>query len=240
MAQNRSASLLFAWCGAAVFVFSLLFFLYRYLIRFGDPVAETHWMRPVIIDTLLFTIFAFHHSLFARPWVKERVQRIVPAALERSLYTWVASVLFVAVCALWRGLPGELYHLRGMAESIAYVVQAAGAVVTIRSSARLDVLDLAGVRPVLHSLQNSSSPAHVSLETSGLYGFVRHPLYLGWALTVFAAPHMTLTRFVFATISTLYLAAAIPLEEHALIGVFGSEYRDYQKRVRWRMVPGIY
>jgi protein-S-isoprenylcysteine O-methyltransferase Ste14 len=45
---------------------------------------------------------------------------------------------------------------------------------------------------------------------------------------------------VFASISTLYLAIAIPWEERELVKTFGAEYRAYQGRVRWRMVPGIY
>ena len=69
---------------------------------------------------------------------------------------------------------------------------------------------------------------------------VRHPLYLGWALFVFGAPDMTLTRFSFAAISTAYLAVAIPFEEIGLVRTFGSDYEAYRRQVRWRMLPGLY
>jgi len=59
-------------------------------------------------------------------------------------------------------------------------------------------------------------------------------------LLVFAAPRMTMTRLTFAVLSTAYLAIAIPFEERALVRVFGAEYREYQRRVRWRMIPGAY
>jgi methanethiol S-methyltransferase len=231
--------LLFAWSGAAAFVFSLLLFLYSYLVRFGDTAADTSNMRAVTIDLLLFSGFALHHSVFARTSIKDRVRRIVPPALERSVYTWAASLLFIVVCALWLPVPGELYHVTGRWALIGYAVQALGIVLTGRSSARLDVLDLAGVRPILQD-RRGALPMHVPLETDGLYGFVRHPLYFGWVLIVFATPHMTMTRLVFACASTVYLAAAVPFEERALIEVFGPDYRAYQKRVRWRMIPGIY
>jgi len=69
---------------------------------------------------------------------------------------------------------------------------------------------------------------------------VRHPLYFGWALLVFGAPHMTADRFTFAIVSTFYLALAIPFEERDLDDTFGSEYARYREHVRWRMLPGLY
>ena len=48
------------------------------------------------------------------------------------------------------------------------------------------------------------------------YGWVRHPIYSGWFLIVFAVPVMTLTRLVFAVTSSAYLLIAIPFEERSL------------------------
>jgi protein-S-isoprenylcysteine O-methyltransferase Ste14 len=147
----------------------------------------------------------------------------------------VASVLFIAVCAAWRPVPGELYRVTGGLALAAYGIHVAGIVLTARGSARLDVLDLAGVRAV-----SSSNAPRVPLQTHGVYSFVRHPVYFAWVLMVAGTPHMTTTRLTFAVLSTAYLAIAIPFEERGLIDVFGQEYREYQKRVRWRMIPGLY
>ena len=234
--RNPTGALIFSCAGAVLFAAALLFFLYAYLVRFGRPAAHTGVWEPVLIDTALFTAFALHHSVFARTGVKRALTAFVPAELERSLYVWLASALFLLVCAAWRPVPGELYRLTGAAAAAAYGVHVLGVVLTARSSARLDVLDLAGVRPVL----SSRKPASVPLQTGGVYGFVRHPVYFAWTLLVFGTPHMTMTRLTFAVISTAYLAIAIPMEERALIGAFGAEYRAYQRRVRWRMLPGVY
>jgi protein-S-isoprenylcysteine O-methyltransferase Ste14 len=51
---------------------------------------------------------------------------------------------------------------------------------------------------------------------------------------------MTATRATFAVVSTIYLAAAIPWEERNLLETFGPEYEQYRRKVRWRMMPGIY
>ena len=118
-------------------------------------------------------------------------------------------------------------------------MQCIGVILTIQSSARLDVFDLAGVRQVQQA-RIGAHPRHVALETDGVYGFVRHPLYFAWILLVFGTPVMTGTRLAFAVLSAGYLAIAIPWEEQSLIRIFGVDYEAYRRWVRWRMLPGIY
>ena len=48
---------------------------------------------------------------------------------------------------------------------------------------------------------------------------------------VWPTPVMTGTRLVFAAVSTLYLALAIPLEERTLRRQFGPVYAAYAARV---------
>jgi protein-S-isoprenylcysteine O-methyltransferase Ste14 len=231
--------LAFAWCGAALFAGSLAFFLYCYVVVFGRPASSPDRVRAAVVDVLLFSAFALHHSAFARTRLKTVVGRLTTPPLERSVYTWIASLLFIGVCAGWQPVDGEVYRLPAPAAWTGFAIQAIGLIVTARGSARLDVLDLAGVRPLLRR-RDGAGADHVPLETRGLYGFVRHPLYFGWVLLTWGTPHMTATRLVFAAVSTAYLALAIPFEERALVDVFGERYRAYQQRVRWRMLPGIY
>ncbi|MCA1561039.1 MAG: isoprenylcysteine carboxylmethyltransferase family protein [Acidobacteria bacterium] len=227
----------FAWGGALAFASSLIFFAYSYIVRFevtgsGNPVG------PIAINVILFTLFALHHSLLARTRAKAWVTQLVTPALERSVYVWTASLLFLVVCRWWQPVPGVLYRSDGPWRGIAWALQAAGVILTIRATAALDVLDLAGVRAL--DAARGGGVVHPRLETRGIYGFVRHPLYFAWVLMVAAAPDMTATRAVFAAVSTLYLAIAIPWEERALVTRFGDKYHAYRRRVRWRMLPFIY
>ncbi len=237
--QPSALSSAFAWVGAALFAASLLFFLYAYLVVFGEPAGSGSWVRPAFVNTLLFSVFALHHSILARTPMRRMVQRIVPPYLERSLYTWAASLLFLAVCGMWRPVPGVAYRLEGLWWWLGAAFQAAGMVITHLGSTALDALDLAGVRQVRNA-RSGEPPAHTSLRTTGVYRFVRHPIYLGWMLLVFGAPTMTGTRLVFAVVSSAYLAIAVPFEERGLVDVFGADYRAYQRKVRWRMLPGVY
>src|SRR5262245_8939747 len=81
--------------GALVFVGSLVYFLERYAWGMDSAPAGPVW-PAVLFNVALFTIFALHHSILARTQAKAWVTRTWPPALERSLYTWVASLLFIA------------------------------------------------------------------------------------------------------------------------------------------------
>jgi protein-S-isoprenylcysteine O-methyltransferase Ste14 len=240
MRATRRSALIVAWIGAALFAASLAWFVYCYMVRFGRPAPSGDILDPLIVNLLLFSAFALHHSVLARSGAKQVVRRIVPAELERSLYTWVSSVLFFGVCAGWQPVPGVLYQFDGAWRILFWAGQVLGLLLTLRASSALDVLDLAGVRAVLRSGTVEPAAEHTPLTTRGLYGFVRHPLYFAWALFVFATPTMTGTRAAFAVISTAYLMLAIPFEERSLVATFGREYEAYRRRVKSRMIPGIY
>jgi protein-S-isoprenylcysteine O-methyltransferase Ste14 len=232
-------SLAFAWTSAAAFLASLLYFLYSYFVRFTPTNGTGGWVAPTLLNLGLFSIFALHHSFFARTGLKKRVSAAVSPALERAVYTLLSSALFVLVCRWWQEVPGVLYTLSPPWSWLGYAAVLAGVLITAQSARALDVLDLAGVRQVLnHRAHTSVSPA--PLRTDGLYRVVRHPIYFGWILLVFGAPAMTMTRLVFAVISTAYLALAVPFEERSLVETFGPDYASYQEKVRWRMIPGIY
>src|SRR6476659_5814384 len=239
-AQTRYAgSLAFAWAGAAVFGASLLYAAYSYAVRFDHLPPRFSWPGAAACNVALFATFALHHSLLPRPGFKAAVALRAGPAIERSIYTWTASLLFLATCRWWQPIAVTLYALDQPWRGAGYAVQCIGVILTIQSSARLDVFDLAGVRQVQRA-RDGADPRHVALETDGVYGFVRHPLYFAWILLVFGAPVMTGTRLSFAVLTTGYLAIAIPWEERSLIRIFGVDYEAYRRRVRWRMLPGIY
>jgi len=80
------------------------------------------------------------------------------------------------------------------------------------------------------------------LKTDGFYRLVRHPSYLGALLA------MSGWALVFRSIIGLLLTAAmcVPIiariraEEEFLVREFGDQYRAYQQRTPWCLLPFIY
>jgi len=221
--------------GALTFAVSLASFVvvYGYRLRVPGPVTAGPVWPAVLANIALFTAFALHHSIMARTGAKAWIMRTIPTELERSAYVWVASLMFLAVCWLWQPLPGAAWMISGPLTWLMFAIQFAGVLLTERAARFIGVWELAGVRQARHDQV-------IEFKVTGPFGLVRHPIYLGWVLIVFAAPEMTYSRLLFAVVSTAYLVAAIPWEEASLVEAFGEKYRAYQRRVRSRLLPGIW
>src|SRR5499425_1324432 len=83
-------------------------------------------------------------------------------------------------------------------------------------------------------------PGH-TLVTSGIYGVIRHPSYLGllvnslgWALAFRSGVGVLLTVLLIPP-----LLSRISAEENLLRDHFGDEYNAYRSHT-WRLIPGIY
>ncbi len=217
-----------------MFLISLLSFVVVYGWRLGTPAPPgDDTVRDAIANTILFTVFALHHSIMARTGAKAWITRLVPGDLERSVYVWIASVLFLAVCWMWQPLPGSIWVVAGGAAWLLYIAQIFGIALTLAGARIVGFWELAGIKQ-----PDPSKP--VEFAARGPFAIVRHPIYLGWVLMVFATPAMTTSRLLFAVVSTAYLIAAIPFEEGSLVEAFGEKYVAYQKRMRWRLIPFVW
>lgn len=228
----------FAWFGAALFLAALGWCGWSFTVRWGMYPLDARLWPAALHNAALFSAFALHHSLFSRLGIRERVRRLTGPASERSAYVWLASLLFIGMCWLWEPVLGVWWQVTGATAWDGRIVQAMGVLLTVAGARAIDVLELAGLRQLEGPLRAGGTPA--VFKTTGVYGLVRHPIYLGWVLMVFGEPTMTATRGVFAVVSTLYLIVAIPLEERSLAATAGPAYDEYRKAVRSRLIPFIW
>lgn len=80
------------------------------------------------------------------------------------------------------------------------------------------------------------------LLTDNIYGIVRHPSYTG--LLVRSLGWTLVFRSLFGLIACcallVFLVRRIHHEEKVLESEFGSEWENYRRRTRWRLLPGVY
>jgi methanethiol S-methyltransferase len=229
----------------AIFGFSLLAYAgfgasLLYLLAFLAGWAPNYWtaagVQTVAVLAVagnlgLLFVFGAQHSVMARPAFKAWWTRWVPAAIERSVYVLVSSVLTALVCWYWLPLPWTVWAATSAAGLVAgWGVLVLGVVVLIASSFDIDHWGLLGVRQGWAALRGAT-PAAPAFLVRGFYRLVRHPIYVGWLLIFWGTPHMSGGRFVLAMGMTLYVLIAIRFEERDLIGELGEDYRAYRSQV---------
>lgn len=196
-----------------------------------DTGGTASFVGALIIDTLLLGVFAIQHSGMARQGFKETWTKIIPQAIERSTYVLCSCLALVLLFWQWQPLGFKLWDLSGsIFEPILWCLSGLGWLIIFLSTFMINHFDLFGLQQVFFHLTNKEFPTP-KFKVAGFYKYVRHPLYLGFIIAVWATPVMTLTHFFFASGILGYILVGVFLEEKDLIALYGDKYREYKEKV---------
>ncbi len=166
----------------------------------------------------------------ARQGFKRLLTRVVPAAAERSTYVLASSVALLLLFWQWRPLGGIVWNVEHeVGRALLYGAFAFGWLLVLYATFVINHFDLFGLRQSWRGFRGQPQ-AELQFVTPVLYRIVRHPLYLGWLLTFWSTPTMTVTHLLFAGVTTAYIFFAIQLEERDLMRAH-PEYAAYRQRV---------
>jgi protein-S-isoprenylcysteine O-methyltransferase Ste14 len=187
-------------------------------------------LQSVIVDTLLIGLFAIQHSVMARQGFKRWWTRMVPPAIERSTYVLFASFALLLLYWQWQPIPAPVWTVNNpTVASLLVGIFWLGWVVLVASTFLLSHFELFGLSQVFMRLFDRQ-PAETKFRAPSLYRRVRHPIYLGILLAVWATPAMTVGHLLFSVVITGYILIGIQLEERDLIQQFGDQYRRYKQQ----------
>ncbi len=191
------------------------------------PLAEA-----LAVDLALLALFAVQHSVMARRGFKRWWTRIVPPAAERSTYVLAATFALALIVTQWRPIPEPvLWRVENGAG--VYAIEAVfwlGWTVLLVSTFLIDHFQLFGLSQAFGAAVGRKAE-EPQFRTPSFYRYVRHPIYLGFLLSFWAAPVMSAGHFLFAAGSTGYILVGIWFEERDLVAQFGEQYRRYRRQV---------
>jgi protein-S-isoprenylcysteine O-methyltransferase Ste14 len=229
---RRTAALVYG-----VVCYALFFVTFLYLVAFVGNFAVPKTIDSgvpgdlglaIVVDGALLVLFGLQHSVMARPGFKRAWTRIVPAAIERSTYVLASTVVLAAIMYFWQPIPTPIYDLGGgPLRGAALVLYLTGYGIVLYTSFLIDHFDLFGLRQVfLRAMGRVYTEKR--FKTPSLYKVIRHPLYLGWFISFWAAPVFSVGHLLYASFFTAYILIAIPFEERDLTAQLGEPYE------RWR------
>jgi protein-S-isoprenylcysteine O-methyltransferase Ste14 len=167
----------------------------------------------------------------ARRGFKRWWTRMVPPVVERSTYVLAASLALALLFWQWRPLTGVVWTVRDpLAVNALWAVFWLGWAVLLLATFLINHFELFGLRQVFSRLAGREIP-EAEFRTPLLYRYVRHPIYLGFVLGMWAAPVMSAGHVLFAGAATGYILIGIWFEERDLIAQYGERYRRYREQV---------
>ncbi len=197
---------------------------------------------PVLLalagNVMLMALFGLQHTIMARPAFKGWWTRFVPTEIERSTYVLLTNVTLALLFWFWRPIEVSVWQVtNGFGAGILTGLFYLGWLIVLVATILLNHFELFGLRHVwLFFRGRPYTP--LPFEKPLFYGYVRHPLYVGWLLAFWATPTMSAGHLLFAVIGTAYILIAIRFEERNLLEQHGSAYAEYRRTVPM-LIPAL-
>lgn len=228
---------------------SIIMFIYSiaaYLVAFASIVywilSVSHLIPEISIDQdpkvsfilallnnlVLVALFGVQHSIMARPWFKDFFANYFPRAIERSTFILVSGVLLFFLVIQWQPMGGLIWDVSSNV-TLNYIIYALffiGWSILFISTFLINHLDFFGLRQVYFEIRKKPYKP-LNFKVVGFYKYMRHPIYFGGILGLWATPVMTFTHLAFAILLSAYFIIGTFFEEKDLRQEFGKLYRDY-------------
>ena len=185
--------------------------------------------QALMLNAFLCAGFFLQHSGLVRGAVRRWMTRVMPERYYGVLFSIASGITLLALLLLWQETAPVLASADGVyrwlfrAVFFLAIAGQAWATWALRSA------DLFGTESVLR--RSASTSATGPMIVRGPYRWVRHPVYSTTLAMIWSYPDLTGDRLLFNVLFTGWIIVGSFLEERDLVGRYGNDYRNYQRRV---------
>lgn len=203
-------------------------------------------LRAILLTLSVFLSFSLIHSLCATNIIKGIIRGIFGEAFLRAFYRLfytIFSTITVLISIYIISLIPDIIIWRASnpLRTFIYTVDIGILVFGALSFKKIDFFEFLGISQALRYIRGipidgDIEGLRVGLITDGVYGVVRHPLYLAGILLFLIQPTITRNWLVVQILGAGYFIYGTFMEERRLIDSFGKEYIKYMEEVP-RFIP---
>ena len=188
----------------------------------------------ILITILLFSLFAFSHTLLA-----SRITKIALAeklgikiAFYRMFYNFSSLLLFIVFYALAPKPNVIVYDLQFPFDIVTFALQVLSLIGLIWATRQIDLKEFLGTAQIERYLRGEYKVEDLyerqTLRIEGAFKIVRHPIYFFSILFLGLRPTMSLFYLVMFVCIVIYFYIGSIYEERKLVEIFGDDYKEYQ------------
>ena len=194
-----------------------------------EPIDYTEYL----ILSLLVIAWCVLHSVMISVSVTEYVKKhLGPKFRFYRLFFNLISILTLIPVALfaYSTRTQVIFHWNGYLRIGQVILLGIAVLLFFLGGRHYDARQMLGIKQIREGTSNRVITDTGELDTSGILGIIRHPLYLATILFVWAR-QLDVSAILVNVILTFYLIIGTYLEEKKLVREFGERYQTYQKSV---------
>lgn len=196
-------------------------------------------LLPPILILLACAFYGLVHSWLASLQAKDLARKLLGVSVMERFYRLAfnifAVVSFLPLVALPVLLPDQrLYRIHMPWLLLTFAIQGLAALTIFVGLLQTGPLDFAGLR----QLFGLPDDRPTGLVISGLYRYVRHPLYIAGIVFLWFSPRMSANLLALFAGLSAYLVIGALFEERKLVHQYGQAYLDYRRKTPM-LIPGI-
>lgn len=198
-----------------------------------------------------FITFALSHSLTVSRVFKKCLSGIIGENRMRAYYrlgftVFSAVITIAAFYIIWTQPDILLYRPPQYISLPMRLLQVFGVLIFLFASKIINPGAFMGIRQAMNYLKTGETAGDIEgientgLVTWGVYGLVRHPMYLAGILVFLFEPVVTANNLALRVLAILYFLFGTFIEERRFLHDFGNSYAAYQREVpRLNIIAGM-
>jgi protein-S-isoprenylcysteine O-methyltransferase Ste14 len=190
--------------------------------------------QAALFDLLLVLQFAIVHSLLLSRPGRAWLERMTPLRLGRDLatttYALVASLQLVLTFAAWSPIGVASWEPHGPLRAVVTVAYAGSWLLLLKAMSDAGLSVQTGLLG-WSAVARGRAPSFPRFGIRGTFRYVRQPVYIAFALTLWTGPVWTLDHLMLALGWTLYCVLGPQLKERRYLRAYGDRFERYRALV---------
>jgi protein-S-isoprenylcysteine O-methyltransferase Ste14 len=150
--------------------------------------------------------------------------RRVPPAFQRRTYVHMANLALFALIIFWQPIREDIWNIDdAIARHVVWAAFVTGWLLLFMGAWSFGIGELLGLAQ-MRAWTEGRPVREPGLKTGWLYRWLRHPMYVGVLMGVWATPRMTFGHALLGLGLTGYVLIAMRYEERDLVKKFGIPY----------------